>query len=158
MTSIKPAIVYWYFDADILGLAKALVPYRWDMTYPGDPGGRVANRVRPRCPIERTATDDVAWIPEAARQGWIGVTRDARILSHRAEVNAVRSSGARLLVLIGEEAGSTWGQMEIWFSRWRDIQQRLAEAGPFIDLVSRTGIRRAEWPVFRVRRGPGAGR
>ena len=35
----KPAVVRFYFDADVLGLAKVLVQVRADVTYPGDPGG-----------------------------------------------------------------------------------------------------------------------
>jgi hypothetical protein len=37
----KPAIVRYYVDADVLGLAKILVQIRSDVTYPGDPGGPV---------------------------------------------------------------------------------------------------------------------
>ena len=36
--SYAPAKVRFYFDADVLGLAKLLVRVRNDMTYPGDPG------------------------------------------------------------------------------------------------------------------------
>jgi hypothetical protein len=34
----KPATVRFYFDADVLGLAKT-VALRSDVTYPGDTGG-----------------------------------------------------------------------------------------------------------------------
>ncbi len=37
--SAKPAVVRFYVDADVLGLAKILVQVRSDVTYPGDPGG-----------------------------------------------------------------------------------------------------------------------
>jgi hypothetical protein len=44
----KPALVQFYVDADVLGLAKILAQIRSDVTYPGDPGGRVkGGRVRP---------------------------------------------------------------------------------------------------------------
>jgi hypothetical protein len=75
----KPAVVRFYFDADVLGLAKAISPLRSDMTYPGDPGGTFKRRMRPPCPITSTATPDTVWIPEAARQGWLIITRDSRI-------------------------------------------------------------------------------
>jgi len=54
--SAKPAIVRFYFDADVLGLAKILVTLRSDVTYPGDPGGVVHRRARPACPITSPAT------------------------------------------------------------------------------------------------------
>jgi hypothetical protein len=65
----KPAIVRYYVDADVLGLAKILVQVRGDVTYPGDPGGPVkGGRVRAPCTITQVDTDDEIWIPETARQ------------------------------------------------------------------------------------------
>jgi hypothetical protein len=57
----RPARVYYYIDADLLGVAKVLVQLRGDVTYPGDPGGaggcqrdgrtgrRVLDRQDPAC-------------------------------------------------------------------------------------------------------------
>jgi hypothetical protein len=42
----KPAVVRFYFDADVLGLAKVLVQVRAEVTYPGDPGGTLHRRTR----------------------------------------------------------------------------------------------------------------
>jgi len=43
----RPALVHYYVDADLLGVAKILVQLRGDVTYPGDPGGPVkGGRVR----------------------------------------------------------------------------------------------------------------
>lgn len=42
-----PAVVRFYVDADVLGLAKVLVQLRNDVTYPGDPGGILHKRKRP---------------------------------------------------------------------------------------------------------------
>ncbi|HTF41855.1 MAG TPA: hypothetical protein VK754_14835 [Propionibacteriaceae bacterium] len=50
MRSGKPAVVRFYLDADVLGLAKILVQVRADVTYPGDPGGTLHRRTRPRVP------------------------------------------------------------------------------------------------------------
>jgi hypothetical protein len=60
----RPAIVRFYIDADVLGLAKILVTIRSDVTYPGDPGGVVHRRQRPACPITTADTPDEIWIPE----------------------------------------------------------------------------------------------
>jgi hypothetical protein len=100
--SAKPAIVRYYVDADVLGLAKILTQIRGDVTYPCGPvkGGRV----RAPCTITQVDTDDEIWIPETARQGWLIITRDRHIQDHRAEIEAVRSSGARMINLAGEEA------------------------------------------------------
>jgi hypothetical protein len=41
----KPAEVSFYFDADVLGLARVLGRLRSDVTFPGDPGDEI---VRPK--------------------------------------------------------------------------------------------------------------
>jgi hypothetical protein len=40
-TTARLAVVQFYVDADLLGLAKMLVQVRADVTYPGDPGGEL---------------------------------------------------------------------------------------------------------------------
>ena len=139
--SAKPADVRFYCDADVLGLAKILAGLRPDVTYPGDPGGIVHRRQRPPCPIQDTATKDRIWIPETARQGWLIITRDNRIQDHRAEIEAVRSSSARMIALASDEARNTWLQPEIVMSQWRAIERKLEEPGPFIYAASRTVLR-----------------
>jgi hypothetical protein len=42
----KPADVRFYFDADVLGVAKVLAQLRPDITYPGDPGAIIHRRQR----------------------------------------------------------------------------------------------------------------
>src|SRR5437763_2258197 len=51
-----------------LGLAKVMARLRWDVTYPGDPGGTVKRHARPPCPIATTDVDDDQWIPVVAAQ------------------------------------------------------------------------------------------
>jgi hypothetical protein len=54
----KPATVRFYFDADVLGLAKILVQVRADVTYPGDPAEHstagLVLRVRSSLPPSKT--------------------------------------------------------------------------------------------------------
>jgi hypothetical protein len=83
---VREAQVRFYLDADILGLAKILTQLRADVTYPGDPGGVVRKRLRPACLITTPATKDSVWIPQVTALGWLIVTRDSKIQSHRAEV------------------------------------------------------------------------
>jgi PIN like domain len=138
----KPAVVRYYVDADVLGLAKILTQVRSDVTYPGDPGGPVkGSRVRAPCPITNTGTDDAIWIPETARQGWLIITRDRRIQEHRAEVEAVRSSGARMVNLASDEAFDRFAQLEVLMCQWRRVEAMLEEKGPFIYALTRTSCR-----------------
>ena len=142
----KPAPVQFYLDADVLGLAKILVQVRGDVTYPGDPGGRVkGGRARAACPIGDAATPDHVWIPETARQGWLIITRDRHIQEHRAEIQAVKSSGARMITLAGPEAVNTFNQLEALMCNWRQIQRLLDRRGPFIFIATRTTLR--EFPL-----------
>ena len=139
----RPAQVRLYIDADILGLAKLLVQICNDVTYPGDRGGVVHKRRRPPCPIT-PATLGVDWLPQVATRGWLIITRDRNIQDHRAEIGAVRDHSARMVTLHGPEARGTWEQLEIFMSRWRDIERCLDEPGPFIYTVTRTTFRPIE--------------
>jgi hypothetical protein len=141
MRSGKPALVRFYFDADVLGLAKVLVQVRADVTYPGDPGGTLHRRTRPACPITTTAVKDDVWIPQVASLGWLIITRDSRITKSRAEISAVRDSGARMVALAGPEAVGTWAQLEALCCQWRALERRLDEPGPFIYSATRTALR-----------------
>lgn len=138
----KPARVCYYIDADLLGLAKILVQVRGDVTFPGDPGGMTrARRLREPCTITDPATGDEIWIPETARHEWLIITRDRHIQDHRAEIAAVRSSGARMVNLAGDEARDTFTQLEVLMCQWRPIAALLHEKGPFIYSVTRTKLR-----------------
>jgi hypothetical protein len=113
------------------------------VTYPGDPGGPVkGGRHRPPCPITSTDMPDARWIPETAQRQWLILTRDRHIQEHRAEIDAVRRSGARMVVLGGDEALDTFHQLEVLMCQWRKIEALLDEPGPFIYVATRTTMRR----------------
>jgi len=138
---VKPSQVRFYFDADLLGLAKVLAGLRSDITYPGDPGGVVHKRERPPCTVTDRAALDTEWIPECARQGWVIITRDSRIQDRPPERDAVRLYDARMVALVGIEARTTWMQLEVVLSQWRAIERCTDEPGPFIYSATRTTFR-----------------
>jgi PIN like domain len=138
----RPASVHYYVDADLLGVGKILAQLRPDVTYPGDPGGPVkGSRVRAACTITDPATPDEIWIQETARQEWLIITRDRHIQDHRAEIEAVRSSGARMVNLAADDAIDRFSQLEVIMCQWRRISALLDENGPFIYSVTRTTMR-----------------
>lgn len=141
MTRERRAEVRYYFDAEVLGLAKIVVQVRPDCTYPGDPGGILHKRRRPACPITTPTTLDTDWIPAVAAQGWLTVTRDANIQGHRAEIEAVRESGPKMVVLAGKDATGTWAQLGLLLHHWRRIELALDELGPFIYSATPTSFR-----------------
>jgi hypothetical protein len=138
----RPADVRFYFDEDVLGLAKVVATLRPDVTYPGDPGGTVHRRLRPPCPIP-LGSKDPEWIPFVASRGWVIVTRDAAIQRRPAEVAAVRENDARMVVIAGSEARGTWEQLEVLMVNWRRLERWAEEPGPFIYAITRTGTPRS---------------
>lgn len=128
----KLAVVRFYIDADVLGLAKILVQIRNDVTYPGDPGGIVHKRSRPPCPITSPAAKDTVWIPKVTANDWLIITRDHNIAANRAELTAVRDNGGRMVALAGHEPIGTWAQLEVLLCQWRRIEALLSNPGPFI--------------------------
>lgn len=139
-STARLAEVRFYFDADVLGLAKVVAGLRSDCTYPGDPGAVVHKRHRGACPITDSSTPDIEWIPEVARRGWLIITRDSRIQDHRAEIDAVRNASARMVGLAGKDAGSVWNQLEVLLTQWRRIEALLAEPAPSIYEAFRSGL------------------
>ncbi len=137
----RPADVRFYFDEDVLGLAKVVAGQRPDVTYPGDPGATIHRRVQPPCPIT-VGSKDPQWIPLVASRGWVIVTRDSNIQRRRAEVAAVRDHGARMVAIAGADARGTWEQLEVLMVNWRRIEAWAEQPGPFIYSITRTGAPR----------------
>lgn len=138
--SARAAHVRFYVDADIRGLGLILGPLRNDVTYPADPGALIHKRQRPPCPVTTTDVLDEDWIPIVAARGWLIITRDSKIIENRNEINAVRENGAKMVALNQEDAKTKWGQLEVFMTRWRDIEPLTREPGPFIWRASRTAI------------------
>lgn len=147
---MKSAEVRFYFDGDVLGLAKVVAELRNDCTYPGDPGAVIHKRARPPCLISPGSLD-VVWIPEVASRDWLVVSKDAGIRHHRREIAAVREFGARMVLLSGREARNKWAQLEILLCNWRRIGGLLDLPGPFIYRATRTALSRWIW-TSRARR------
>lgn len=137
----KPAAVRFYVDADVLGLAKLLVQVRSDLTYPGDLGGVLHKRWRSPCIIASPAAKDPDWIPKVAAQGWVIITRDSAIQSHSREVGAVYEYGGKMVALAGDNARTTFEQLEVAMRQWRKIEACVTEPGPFIYVATRATFR-----------------
>jgi hypothetical protein len=113
---------------------------RNDVTYPGDLGALIHKRQRPACPITSSAVLDIDWIPQVAARGWLIVTRDNAIIENRNEIAAVRENNAKMVALNRKDAANKWGQLEVFMTRWRDIDELSSQPGPFIWRASRTAM------------------
>lgn len=134
--------VRFYVDADTLGLAHVMVRLRWDVTYPGDPGGRVKRHTRPACPITTTDVEDKDWIPVVASRGWTIISQDTKIEKRPAELAAVKANSTKLIALSSKEKLDVWRQLEILMCNWRAIERLSESEGPFIYVLTRTRSRR----------------
>jgi hypothetical protein len=133
--------VRFYVDADLLGLARILADARSDVTYPGDPGGVCRDgSQRPPCPITSPQTDDEVWLPTVCTLGWLIITKDRKIKSRPAEVNAVREHGGRMVALRGAKAKTLWGQLELVVPAWHRLEDLTTEPGPFIHRLTGQGL------------------
>jgi PIN domain-containing protein len=140
VTEQRVATIRFYFDADVLGVAKVVAALRHDVTYPGDQGATINRRVRRACPITTPALKDEVWIPEVAKRGWLIITRDRHIQDHPAEIAAVRDHGAKMVALSAPDAVSVWNQLEVVMSNWRRFEDLTSQPGPFIWRASRTSL------------------
>ena len=87
--------------------------------------------------------DDDVWIPIAASQGWIVITRDGGMLRKPAETAVIRSAAARHIALNPEKRQlNLWQELEIVVTQWRKIEGLLTEPGPWVRFVTRSGIRK----------------
>lgn len=131
----------WYFDADTIGLGKLLAPARRDVTWPGDDGARAKERLRQEpSPVTTTETPDELWIPRVTDAGMVIVTRDKHILSRTIEINAVMASGARMFAITSVENLDQWGLLEVFMTRWRDIDAAARTPGPYVYSLTRSRI------------------
>lgn len=81
---------------------------------------------------------DPVWIAAVTANRWLIITRDKKIGANRAEIAAVRDSGARMVALAGSEAIGTWAQLEVLMCQWRFVEDLLQQTGPFIYSATRT--------------------
>ncbi|WP_194165077.1 hypothetical protein [Pseudactinotalea sp. HY160] len=137
---MKPAVVRFYFDADLLGLAHVICRIRPDCTFPGDPGARIQGRERGPCVVTDPGSLDPEWIPLVSERGWVIVTRDRHIARRPLERASVRDNKARLIAISGREGTSKWNQLEIFMRQWRSIDALTARPGPFIVAATRSRL------------------
>jgi hypothetical protein len=56
-----------------------------------------------------------------------------------AEINFVRTHGAKMVNFASEDAASTWGPLEVFMSRWEKSIPSSTNPGPFIYIAGRSG-------------------
>ena len=139
------AEIRFYVDANLLGVAKALVCVRTDVTYPA-PGN----------PIESQDTLDVDWLPVVGDHGWLLITHDRSIRDHPAELDAFQRHGVRAVVLSPRKNLTQWGYLSLLTRHWDRIESFWGEPGPWALSLTSRGLHPLNWPGMR-KPEPGAG-
>ncbi len=85
------------------------------------------------------SVEDVIWLPEVGRRGWVVLTKDKRIRNRKLEINALMDAGVAAFVLTaGEMRGEEMGEV---FATALPRMLRFLEKNspPFIATVTRKG-------------------
>lgn len=152
------ARVRFYFDADILGLAKVICAMRNDCTFPGDPGTVIHKKRRPVCAVPDPKWKDWQWIPAVAEQDWVAITRDSNILDHLSLLQLIQDHSLRIVAIGGDDGGNRWGQLEVFMTQWRRIEELTRRRGPLLYRVGRSAFNPVDLQgrLEEVRRESGA--
>ena len=137
-----------WFDEEALSRFSGEIPHHRlmselspEMAQPGDPGSKTRDgSIPPPWPMTDPRTDDVDWLPVVAGAGWTVITKDKKIRKRPAELEAVRDSRARMVLLAGKTAGSVWGQLTIVTRYWPQIEGLTAMSGPLIRRLTHRGM------------------
>lgn len=112
--------IRWYFDESLLGAARLLGESRFDVTYPG-------HALVPELPLGIADTD---WIPFVAEAGWVALVRDRRIRTRRAEANAFRASGLRIVFFGGKRDLRPTDQATLFVRHLPRLEREMTKRGP----------------------------
>jgi hypothetical protein len=98
--------------------------------------------IYPRGEDERVV--DERWIADAARAGWVALTKDERIFRNPQEQGALVRSGLRVFAIANQHL--TGPEMAAYFAtNINRIVRRALKPGPFVDVVYRDSVER-RWP------------
>jgi hypothetical protein len=129
----------YFFDADLLGVAKPIAQVRADVIYPG----------HSNCPSIRPDTKDPEWLAEAGSHGWVVLLRDKRIRSRPGERQALLDHGLRTFCLTKSGNASKWDVLGLLVVNWDAIERVALEVpGPYIYSVTSNGVR--PWLLSRL--------
>ena len=135
----------WYCDENAIGLGRQLAQARLPVTWPGDDGERSPARLSlPASPVAVRGQPDEEWIPLVARAGLAIITKDARILSRKVELDSVLVSRARMFVIDGTKPLDLLGELRVVASQWDSIVELSSDPGPYVYSISKSRTARLD--------------
>ena len=118
---MSPFSPVYFADENTLGMAKVLRQLdREDVLHPGHPS-------LPGVPL---GTLDLDWMPVVGAAGFIVVTRDRRIRTRPAEVDAYRSHGIRSVWIGAKRDMSPHMQAELFLDHEERLVREIIKRGP----------------------------
>lgn len=124
----------YFADENALGLGKLLHRAgRQDILYPG-------HTDLPAVPL---GTADVDWMPVIGRNGFVVITRDRRIRSRPAELEAYYAHGIRSIWIGTKQDLGPQQQVELFLRHERRVQRFIVKlgGGPWALAMSMNGVR-----------------
>ena len=85
--------------------------------------------------------EDVEWLALAGTRGWAVLMKDDRIRRRPAEISALKAAGVHAFCIANANLGSEQ-QVQLFLQHQEQIFRRCVEAGPTLDSISKSGIRR----------------
>lgn len=131
MSSFSPV---YFADENALGLAKLLIRQgRDDIVHPGHPGV-------PGIPL---GTLDLDWMPQVGAAGFIVITRDRRIRTRPAEIEAYWAHGIRSIWIGSKQDLRPQDQVDLFLRHEERIRREIIKqgAGPWALALGRSGPR-----------------
>ncbi|MQA15916.1 MAG: hypothetical protein GEV09_17720 [Pseudonocardiaceae bacterium] len=108
----------FYVDEDLAGVGLGLMALRSDLVVASHP------------PIAHLPRDDLDWIPEVTRRGWVVITNDKHIRT-RHEAEAALQAGLRCVHLAPPvKAAARWDFAQLLFRHWEAVEAVCDRAGP----------------------------
>ena len=118
----------FFVDETSLGLGKMLAIARADVVHPG-------HRNLPSVP---TGTLDVDWMPIVSGLNLVVISRDKKIRTKPAELDAFRASSLRVFWIAGKRDLSNWDNLVLIVKCWPRMEEiiRDRDPGPWFYAVS----------------------
>ena len=110
----------FFVDETSLGLGKMLAIARPDVVHPG-------HRNLPSIP---TGTLDIDWMPVVSRLDLVVISRDKKIRTKPAELDAFRASRLRVFWIAGKRDLSNWDNLVLVVKWWPRIEETIRDRGP----------------------------
>jgi hypothetical protein len=109
----------FFVDENMLPIGRALALVRDDVCHPGHPA----------IPEVALGTDDPDWLPIVGQRGLVLLTRDNKIRTKPAELQAYKDHRIRAFFLTGKKDLTRWEKLDLLVRQWEKIEAAIKKVG-----------------------------